>query len=126
MDANFSTMTMPKTMPVQNLLRYISFKRCGLLGSVFDGLNQPPPTPPHVLGLNFSLLFRLVLAILSIHSAKMVAENTPKFIPPIGPKVWCIDRKRLNCASVHVLLVSLLSHHLEISYILCQLFRALM
>ena len=26
MDANFSTMTMPKTMPVQNLLRYISFK----------------------------------------------------------------------------------------------------
>ena len=27
MDANFSTMTMPKTMPVQNLLRYMSFKR---------------------------------------------------------------------------------------------------
>ena len=26
MDANFSTMTMPKTMPVQNLLRYVSFK----------------------------------------------------------------------------------------------------
>ena len=26
MDANVSTMTMPKTMPVQNLLRYISFK----------------------------------------------------------------------------------------------------
>ena len=26
MDANFSTMTMPKTMPVQNLLRYMSFK----------------------------------------------------------------------------------------------------
>ena len=26
MDANFSTMTMPKTMPVQNLLRYITFK----------------------------------------------------------------------------------------------------
>ena len=25
MDANVSTMTMPKTMPVQNLLRYISF-----------------------------------------------------------------------------------------------------
>ena len=28
MDANFSTMTMPKTMPLQNLLRYISFKWC--------------------------------------------------------------------------------------------------
>ena len=27
MDANFSTMTMPKTMPAQNLLRYISFKK---------------------------------------------------------------------------------------------------
>ena len=26
MDANVSTMTMPKTMPVQNLCRYISFK----------------------------------------------------------------------------------------------------
>ena len=26
MDANVSTMTMPKTMPVQNLLRYVSFK----------------------------------------------------------------------------------------------------
>ena len=26
MGANFSTTTMPKTMPVQNLLRYISFK----------------------------------------------------------------------------------------------------
>ena len=26
MDANVSTMTMPKTMPAQNLLRYISFK----------------------------------------------------------------------------------------------------
>ena len=25
-DSKFSTMTMPKTMPVQNLLRYISFK----------------------------------------------------------------------------------------------------
>ena len=25
MDANVSTMTMPKTMPVQNLCRYISF-----------------------------------------------------------------------------------------------------
>ena len=25
MDENISTMTMPKTMPVQNLLRYISF-----------------------------------------------------------------------------------------------------
>ena len=27
-DSKFSTMTMPKTMPVQNLLRYISFKLC--------------------------------------------------------------------------------------------------
>ena len=26
MDANVSTMTMPKTMPVQNLLRYIAFR----------------------------------------------------------------------------------------------------
>ena len=26
MDANVSTMTMPKTMPAQNLLRYISFQ----------------------------------------------------------------------------------------------------
>ena len=31
MDANISTMTMPKTMPVQNLLRYISFKNPGLI-----------------------------------------------------------------------------------------------
>ena len=26
MDANISTMTMPKTMPAQNLIRYIGFK----------------------------------------------------------------------------------------------------
>ena len=27
MDANISTMTMPKTMPAQNLLRYIGFEK---------------------------------------------------------------------------------------------------
>jgi hypothetical protein len=85
--------------------------------------------------LNFSLLFRLALAILSIHSAKMVADtlakNTPKFIPlmcPIGPKVWDIDGKRLKCASVirgprdywgvHVLLVIFLDW--SISLLICN------
>ena len=39
MDANFSTMTMPKTMPVQNLLRYISFKTTEANKSLKTGLN---------------------------------------------------------------------------------------
>ena len=38
MDANVSTMTMPKTMPAQNLLRYISFKSLGLLQICKSGL----------------------------------------------------------------------------------------
>ena len=38
MDANFSTMTRPKTMPVQNLLRYISFKT-----KTFQNLNKNCP-----------------------------------------------------------------------------------
>ena len=37
MDANVSTMTMPKTMPVQNFLRYISFQ---LLAKLKDKLCQ--------------------------------------------------------------------------------------
>ena len=32
MDANISTMTMPKTMAVQNFLRYISFKATSVGG----------------------------------------------------------------------------------------------
>ena len=38
MDANFSTMTMPKTMPAQHLLRYISFK--GSIPKELEGANK--------------------------------------------------------------------------------------
>ena len=45
MDANVSTMTMPKTMPVQNLLRYISFKRPSINYVVSKSMIFDPLTP---------------------------------------------------------------------------------
>ena len=82
MDANISTKTMSKTKPVQNLLRYISFKT-----KVFQNLNKNCPlVGKNSAGVSSTFYLRKKKYLTLLHRTLTLWAQYPRYTDPGGAR----------------------------------------